>query len=82
MVIWVKKSAINAACDQRAEIVKVSKDGVNVKIDIRLCGNGESRTISTHDVCGVELETNNPDLDFSLMFKTMWTSSTVHRSPG
>lgn len=50
-IIWVRKEAVEANCDQRAEIITFRGDWIYVI----MCGSEEPKMIKASDIVGVEL---------------------------
>ena len=59
MVIWVKKEAVRAACNQRATvegIIIIDEHYNQFNIKIKLLGTDEYFNIKPADVVGIEIE--------------------------
>lgn len=53
MIIWVKKEAAYANCDQRAAILTIGDEGLLL---VQLQGTGKKKIISLSDVIGIEIK--------------------------
>lgn len=71
MILWVKKDAVGASCDQRAELEMV----VGGNLHVLLLGTDEIAIVAPSEVCGLEF-----DNDLRIMFECKSTVRTASRT--
>jgi hypothetical protein len=71
VILWVKKDAAGAACDQRAELKMV----VGGNLHVLLLGTGETAIVAPSEVCGLEFDDK---LRIMFEFKSMVRNAVIN----